>query len=75
MYFSTIIKQLLNFFGWKLNFDNDSKGSWQKMYWFMCFNDQNTQFPLLQTEPRKLYKQFHVDKSNIIMNMLRSWIM
>ena len=30
MYFGTIIKQLLNFFGWKLNFDNDSKGSQQK---------------------------------------------
>ena len=28
-YFSTIIKQL-HFFGWKLNFDNNSKGSWQK---------------------------------------------
>ena len=50
-----MIKQLLHFFGWKLNFDNDFKDSWQKNALIMYFNDQNTQFPLLQTEPRKLY--------------------
>ena len=44
----------------------------KKMHWFMYFNDQNTQFPLLQTEPRKLYIQALVTKWHL--SWLQRWL-